>query len=440
MRRGMIGWFVLAVTGCGAAGAGDQDREAQEVTCPASIPAWRAGASYTVGSIVAYRGAIYRCLQAHPAIETWTPEAAASLWEKVVCSGTAPSTPSGSGCGDAGVSGDTGPKADTGAPADSGTPSDTGPAADTGTPPPPPPAAKLELAPYFYTWGWGNSAYPFTSLVDLRAKSGLGQVTLAFVLADGACKATRDVQGHLADVKAFVAAGGRLKASFGGAEGTYLENACGDADSLAKAISDFVAETGVSDLDFDVEQAGAMNADVNKRRAQALAKVQKEKGIKVAFTLAATPRDKWGTPGGLSAASLDVVKSALAAGVDVAHVNLMTMDYGAYYSAGKTMGELAVSAATDAVAQLRAISPGLSETAAWAKLGITPMIGQNDVASEVFTVADAKTVAAFAKGKGVGLLAFWAINRDQPGSGSLGVYSQAQSKTFEFTAAFQTAF
>lgn len=439
MRRGTIGVFALVtagcVTGCGAAGGGDQDREAQEVTCPASIPAWRAGTSYAAGTIVAYKGAIHRCLQAHVALETWNPEAAASLWERVVCSGAAPPPPTGPGCGDAGVEGG---KADSGA-TDTGS-TDTGTAGDTGTPPPPPPSGKIELAPYFYTWGWGNPAYPFTSLVDLKAKSGLGAVTLAFVLADGACKATREVQGHLGDVKAFVAAGGRLKASFGGAEGTYLENACGDADGLAKAISDFVTETGVTDLDFDVEQAGAMNADVNKRRAQALAKVQKDKGIKVAFTLACTPRDKWGTPGGLSAGSLDVVKTALAAGVDVSHVNLMTMDYGAYYSAGKTMGELAISAATDAKAQLQALSPGLSEAAAWAKIGITPMIGQNDVASEVFTVADAKAVASFAKSKGVGLLAFWAINRDQPGSGSLGVYSLAQSKTFEFTAAFQTAF
>lgn len=41
-----------------------------------------------------------------------------------------------------------------------------------------------EFAPYFYTWGWGNTAYSFTSLVDLKSQTGLLSVTLAFVLSD----------------------------------------------------------------------------------------------------------------------------------------------------------------------------------------------------------------------------------------------------------------
>jgi len=423
--------FVSATAACIANGDGDTDRGAQEVTCPTSISAWSAGTAYRAGAIVAYRSAIYRCIQGHTAIDSWTPEAAASLWERVACSSTsAPPPPPAPGCGDAGVS----------TPADTG----TGGSSDTGTPPTPPPpppsSAKTELAPYFYSWGWGNTSYPFTSLVDMKSKSGLTSATIAFVLADGTCKATRDIQDHAADVKAFVAGGGRLKASFGGANGTYLESACGDSDSLAKAVSDFVSETGITDLDFDVEQAPSMTADVNKKRAAALAKVQKEKGVRVAFTLPCAPRDKWDTPGGLSAAGLDVVAAAVNAGIDISHVNLMTMDYGGYYSSGKAMGDLAISAATDTVTQLRKLLPSLSESAAWAKIGITPMIGQNDVSSEIFTLADAKTVAAFAKSKGVGLLAFWAINRDQPGSGSLGLYSQAQTKTFAFTEAFRGAF
>jgi chitinase len=425
----LVSLFVSAAA-CVANGDEGGDRSAQEVACPSSIPSWSDHTTYSAGAIVAYGGSIYRCIQPHTSLSTWTPDAAASLWEKVSCSksgsGSSPGSGSSSGSGSCADSG-----------TDSGSDSDSG--SGSSTPPPPPPSGKTELAPYFYSWGWGNSAYPFTSLVDLKAKSGLSQVTIAFVLASGGCSATRDVQDHAADVKAFVAAGGRLKVSFGGAEGTYLESACGDADSLAKAISDFVSETGVTDLDFDVEQPPSMSHDVNVKRGAALAKVQKAKGVKIAFTLPCTPRDKWDTPGGLSAAGVDVVQAAVSAGVDVSHVNLMTMDYGGYYSSGKKMGDLAVSAATDTVAQLKTIIPGLSDAAAWAKIGITPMIGQNDVSSEVFGLDDAKIVADFARSKGVGLLAFWAINRDQPGSGSLGLYSQAQSKTFAFTDVFRSA-
>jgi chitinase len=90
----------------------------------------------------------------------------------------------------------------------------------------------------------------------------------------------------------------------------------------------------------------------------------------------------------------------------------MTMDYGAFFSAGRRMGDLAVSAATDEIPQLQRIF-GVSADAAAAMVGITPMLGINDVTSEVFGLDDARTVVAFAKQRKIGLLSFWAINRDQ---------------------------
>ncbi len=292
--------------------------------------------------------------------------------------------------------------------------------------------AGTDYAPYFYTWGWGNPAYPFTGLVDLRNKSGISGVTLAFVLSDGGCSATTDVQQHMDDVNAYRAAGGKLKASFGGAAGTYLENACGDAGSLAAAISGFVDATGIDDLDFDVEQWQATTPEVNARRAQALATVQADKGIQVSFTLAAMPHDDAnGIAGGVPADSLAVVGAALAAGVKVSHMNLMTMDFYGNYGP-KTMAELSISAVVDAKAQLQGLIPGLSDAAAFQMLGATPMIGQNDDPNEVFTLEDASALAAFAKQNELGLVAFWAINRDQPGSGNLGLYSQAQDTVFAF--------
>jgi chitinase len=294
------------------------------------------------------------------------------------------------------------------------------------------PSGGTEYAPYFYTWGWGDSSYPFTSLVDMKQKSGPGGITLAFVLSDGGCSPTQDIQQNLDDVKAYQQAGGKVKASFGGADGTYLENACPDADSLAQAIGSFVDQTGITDLDFDVEQDPAETAQVNAMRAQAFKKLQDQKGIKVSFTLGAVPTDPNGMPGGLMQEGLDVVQAAVEAGVKVSHVNLMVMDYGAWYSDGKAMGDLAVSALTDAKAQLQGIISGLSDADAWAMLGATPMIGQNDEQSEVFSLTDAQTLADFAKSNQIGLVAFWAINRDQPGTGDLGLYSEAETKVFAF--------
>lgn len=326
---------------------------------------------------------------------------------------TPDSTAADSGTAPKPVDSGTAPPVDSSAPVDSGTkdtgavdsaPKDTG-LVDVVVPPP---VSTIEYAPYFYSWGWGNSVYPFTSLVDMQKKAGVNGVTLAFVLAkSGTCAPSTGISSHVADINAFRAAGGAVKASFGGASGTYLEAVCPDATSLANAIGAFVDATNVRDLDFDVEQSGVMTSTVNTRRAQALAQVQASRGAKIAFTLAVDPS-------GLSSASLDVVKKALAAGVDISHVNLMVMDYGSGISSGHTMGALAISSIEAVRVQLKAAIPGLTDTRAYAMIGATPMIGQNDVSSEVFGIADAHTLIDYAKTRRLGLVSFWAIQRDQP--------------------------
>ncbi len=251
------------------------------------------------------------------------------------------------------------------------------------------------------------------------------------MLGSGSCTTTRDIQDNLTDVKAYVAGGGHVKASFGGASGTYLENTCSSAAAMQKALEAFVDETGITDLDFDVEQSQAETSAVNTLRAQALAAVQKSRGIKVAFTVPATPS-------GISSEVLPTIKAALSAGVTISHVNLMTMDYGS--GAGK-MASYATGGATGCASQLQGMISGLTSAAAFEMVGITPMIGQNDVSSEVFTLADAQTVATFAKSKGVGLLSFWAIQRDKPCSGGvdLASCSNAQTSNYQYDAIFQAA-
>ena len=50
----------------------------------------------------------------------------------------------------------------------------------------------------------------------------------------------------------------------------------------------------------------------------------------------------------------------------------------------------------------------------WHMIGITPMIGRNDVVAEVFQTSDADQVRDFARKTGIGLLSFWSLNRDHP--------------------------
>ncbi|MBE9608329.1 glycosyl hydrolase family 18 protein [Chitinilyticum piscinae] len=308
-------------------------------------------------------------------------------------------------------------------------------------------AAATEVAPYFYTWGYGNPVYPVTSLQDAKAK-GIDSVTLAFIInGSSGCQATTDGSSNAItgvmknDIAAYRQAGGKLILSFGGANGTYLEAAC-TVDQMVAQIDALIQSSGIKTLDFDVEGGAVGNTSLNSVRSAALKKLQsKYSDLKVSFTLAVAPpvTYSWGTDaGGLSAASLAVVDSAVKAGVKVSRVNLMAMDYGNYYTNGRTdLGQLAIDAATRVREQIRPVFAGYSEAQLWDLIGITPMIGINDVASEIFTVAHAQKVADFAKKNGVGLLSYWALQRDQAGKGELAIYSGVNSSDFQFWNIFK---
>lgn len=47
-------------------------------------PAWATGTTYEVGYKARYNGILYRCLTAHTSQNDWTPDAAPSLWAKVL--------------------------------------------------------------------------------------------------------------------------------------------------------------------------------------------------------------------------------------------------------------------------------------------------------------------------------------------------------------------
>src|SRR6266516_3744234 len=115
---------------------------------------------------------------------------------------------------------------------------------------------------------------------------------------------------------------------------------------------------------------------------------------------------------GLKAANpgLNVLASAKHDGLNVDLVNIMTMDYGASVDSGGQMGVDAINATIATEKQIASL--GLPS-----KIGITPMIGVNDVASEVFTLADAQALVNYAQmDANVARLAMWSVARDNGNS------------------------
>lgn len=54
------------------------------LTAVTLFPEWANETEYTVDARIKHKGVLYRCLIAHTSQANWTPDAAASLWAKVL--------------------------------------------------------------------------------------------------------------------------------------------------------------------------------------------------------------------------------------------------------------------------------------------------------------------------------------------------------------------
>lgn len=80
------------------------DEQAEQV--PQAFPAWAAGKSYKVGDRVRYDGKLYRCVQAHDAIEGYEPPNTPALWVRTAPEGEVPEWVQPTGAHDAYNEGD----------------------------------------------------------------------------------------------------------------------------------------------------------------------------------------------------------------------------------------------------------------------------------------------------------------------------------------------
>ena len=216
-----------------------------------------------------------------------------------------------------------------------------------------------------------------------------------------------------ARVRSFTRAGGVAIPSFGGEAGTELATVCPTASALADAYGAVATAYGATRLDFDIEGAAVADRASDARRAQAIALLQRRaraagRRLDVAYTLPVLPT-------GLDANGLAVVRAAKAGGVALSIVNVMAMDYGdsAAPSPSGRMGPYAIAAATATRRQLARVYPGRSRRALSSMIGVTPMLGINDVQTEVFGLDDARRLVTWAAQQHVGMLGVWQAGRDR---------------------------
>lgn len=265
--------------------------------------------------------------------------------------------------------------------------------------------------------------YPF----EQPAVESARNVVLSFVVADpddecepswGAAYSIDEAADRL-DLDRRIARleqdGGDIAISFGGAANDELATACADERRLSDAYRKVIEHYGISTIDLDIEGDDLDDAAAIARRAEVIADLQSDlrsdgEPLAVWLTLPVTPS-------GLDTRGQSMVRSMLDAGVDLAGVNAMTMNYGAGLEEGDPLFDGIQSSVLGLRRQLDALyreqEMTLSDATLWSKVGITPMIGQNDVFEEVLTLADARAVNTFALENGVGRVSMWSLNRDQ---------------------------
>ena len=316
-------------------------------------------------------------------------------------------------------------------------------------------SAKSDAVPVYspYVDVTQTPTYPF----QLPSSNPVSSVYLAFVVSDsedpctpswgtfyslGDAEQGLDLDARTAQLRS---QGGSVMISYGGQANTELAVDCTDPTQLQQAYLEPVERYGAKAIDLDVEGANLADAAANGRRAAAIAAVQKQRAAEK------KPLEVWMTlpvaSSGLTAEGIAAVQAMLKKGVELAGVNAMTMDFGPGEGADHDMVGTIEQALDATQAQVQSLwrAAGLSSSAgaAWGHVGVTPMLGVNDVTSERLTTKDAHELAEFVNKRGIPRVSAWSLNRDQQCGGAFAkvgelsnTCSGVEQKPLEFTHIF----
>ncbi len=372
------------------------------------VLSWAPNTAYKIGDLVSYNNVVYKCIQAHTSLVGWEPPNTPALW-----SADTTTTPgNGSGGTD---------------------PSNGG--GSTGVPASP---AQSNFPGKFFAPYVDATAWPTFSLTDCFNKTGQKYFTLAFITSDangnpawgGYSSLGMDSNTYIDDINSLRSKGGDVIVSFGGANGTELASASGNSDykTLQAKYQKVIDKYKLTRIDFDIEGSAITNKTTIDTRNKAIAALEASNPkLTVSYTLPVLPS-------GLTSDGEYVLSNASANKVRIDLVNVMAMDYGdgAAPSPNGKMGTYAIQSAQSTHNQC--VSLGIQT-----KIGVTPMIGQNDTSSEIFYQSDAQTLLNWANTSDyTSFLSMWADTRDYVnGTGNYN-FSGVNKSDFEFTNIFKS--
>lgn len=252
---------------------------------------------------------------------------------------------------------------------------------------------------------------PTTLRIAMPAWQRPGQV-LHWAFATGECGSERWAEGvdaeafARANVAAARAAGQRYVVSTGGALGIFT---CGSDEGMARFLAR-VDSPQLVGLDFDIE--GEQTVAQIRALVDRLVVLQARRPrLTFGFTLA-THAGSDADRRGLNATGYQVLHALRESGLQRWVINLMVMNYGPADPRWCVVRQGRCDMGRSAVQAVRNLHE--RHGVPLSQIAITVMPGENDVAGNVFTPADARHVAAAARRLGLAGLYHWSIDRDQP--------------------------
>ncbi len=239
--------------------------------------------------------------------------------------------------------------------------------------------------------------------------------TLTWAFATGECGQERwgdfDTERFArVNVADFVARGRRYVVSTGGEAGIFT---CASAEGLRRFVARYDSPQ-LAGIDFDIE--GRQTPQQISALVNAAAAVQRERpGLRFSFTLA-THGASDGSRRSLNATGERVLEALRSARFEQAVINLMVMNYGPADVRWCVLREGATPAACDMGRSAVQAAENLHHRhrIPYNRIALTAMLGENDVAGNVFTPADAQVLLQGARRLGIAGLHYWSLGRDQP--------------------------
>lgn len=291
-------------------------------------------------------------------------------------------------------------------------------------------------APRFIYGPYKHLVQPAPYLVEGKRVAGPGALTWAF--ASGECGAERwgdATAAQIADanVGAFDAAGVDYLVSTGGQGAVFT---CASDEGMEAFIKRYESKHLIG-VDFDIEE-GQTPEQVESLVKRVKAAQLKRPHLRYSFTVA-THAASDGSGRSLNKQGETILAALRRNDVRAYTLNLMVMDYGPgardscvlNQSGNCDMGKSAIQAAQNVHRKYKI---------PYAQIELTPMIGVNDVVSNVFTLDDARMLGKKVRSMKLAGLHFWSFDRDRPCSAPTTGASAVCSTTDAPALAYHKAF